>query len=45
MPLKEVNMASPIQVTVKKTEPMTVAFISMKGPYSQVSQAFGMLYG
>ena len=37
-------MASPIQVTVKETEPMTVAFISMKGPYTQVGEAFGKLY-
>jgi len=34
-----------IKVTVKKTEPMTVAFISMKGPYSLIQEAFGRLYG
>lgn len=33
------------EVTVKTTEPMTVAFISVKGPYSQISEAFGKLYG
>ena len=38
-------MTSPIQVTVKETEPMTVAFVSMKGPYTQISEAFGKLYG
>ena len=36
---------SNIKVTVKKTEPITVAFISMKGPYTQISEAFGKLYG
>jgi len=34
-----------IEVTVKKTEPMTVAFISMKGPYSLIGESFGRLYG
>jgi len=34
-----------IEVTVKKTEPMTVVFISKKGPYSLINQAFGELYG
>ena len=34
-----------IDVTVKKTEPMTVAFVSMKGPYTQISETFGRLYG
>ncbi len=34
-----------IEVTVKKTEPMTVAFVSMKGPYSLIGEAFGKLYG
>jgi AraC family transcriptional regulator len=38
-------MSSSIEVTVKKTEPMTVAFISMKGPYTLISDAFGGLYG
>ena len=38
-------MSSSIEVTVKKTEPMTVAFISMKGPYTLISDAFGKLYG
>jgi AraC family transcriptional regulator len=37
-------MASPIQVTIKDTEPMTVAFLSKKGPYTQISAAFGQLY-
>jgi AraC family transcriptional regulator len=34
-----------IEVEVKKTEPMTVAFISIKGPYSLISETFGKLYG
>jgi len=38
-------MSSSIEVLVKKTEPMTVAFISMKGPYTLISDAFGKLYG
>jgi len=38
-------MAPPIMVTMKQTEPVTVAFVSMKGPYSQISEAFGKLYG
>lgn len=38
-------MTSPIQVTVKETEPMIVAFISVKGPYGQMVDIFGKLYG
>lgn len=38
-------MTSSVQVTVKDTEPMTVAFLSKKGSYTQVSAAFGQLYG
>lgn len=38
-------MPSSIEVTVKKKEPMTVAFISKKGPYTLISDAFGKLYG
>lgn len=34
-----------IDVTVKKIEPMTVAFVSMKGPYSLIGETFGKLYG
>jgi len=34
-----------IEVTVKKTEPMTVAFLSMKGLYTLISESFGKLYG
>ena len=34
-----------IEVTVKKTEPMTVAFLSMKGPFTLIGEAFGKLYG
>ena len=33
------------EVIVKETEPMTTAFLSMKGPYAQVSEAFNKLYG
>ena len=38
----EVEMA--IDVTVKKTEPITVAFVSKKGPYRLISETFGTLY-
>lgn len=38
-------MTSSIQVTVKEREPMTVVFLGMKGPYTQISVAFGKLYG
>jgi AraC family transcriptional regulator len=38
-------MASSIQVTIKDTEPTTVAFLAKKGPYTQISAAFGQLYG
>jgi AraC family transcriptional regulator len=38
-------MAPQVEVTIKKAEPITVAFISMKGPYSLISEAFGKLYG
>jgi len=34
-----------IEVTLKKTEQMTVAFASMKGPYSLIGETFGKLYG
>jgi DNA gyrase inhibitor GyrI len=34
-----------IEVTLKKTEPMTVAFLSMKGPYSLIGETSGKLYG
>ena len=33
-----------IEVAVKKTEPMTVAFIFRKAHFSQIPQAFGVLY-
>ena len=33
-----------IEVTLKTTEQMTVAFASMKGPYSLISETFGKLY-
>lgn len=38
-------MAAPIEVKFKKTEARTVAFVAMKGPYSQISAAFSRLYG
>lgn len=34
-----------IDVTVKKTEPMIVAFLSVKGPYTLIGESFGKLYG
>jgi AraC family transcriptional regulator len=33
-----------IEVTVKKTEPRKVAFISIKGPYDQIEETFGRLF-
>ena len=38
-------MTSNIEVTIKKTEPRTVAFVSKKGPYTQIGEAFGKLFG
>ena len=38
-------MSSSIEVTVKKTEPMTVAYLSKKGPYTLIGDTFGKLYG
>ena len=38
-------MTTPLQVTVRDTGPCTVAFIAMKGPYTQIGEAFGKLYG
>ena len=37
-------MNSAIEVTVKKTTPMTVAFITVKGHFNQIPAAFGRLY-
>ena len=36
---------SNIEVTVKKTEPRTVAFVAMKGPYTKMGEAFSKLFG
>jgi AraC family transcriptional regulator len=33
------------EVTVKQTEPRTVAFISVKGPFDQIEGTFGRLFG
>ncbi len=33
------------QATIKNTEPETVAFIHMHGPYTQIPETFGTLYG
>ena len=38
-------MSSAIEAAVKKTEPMTVAFIAVKGHFDQIPTAFGRLYG
>jgi effector-binding domain-containing protein len=38
-------MTTGVDVTVKKREPMVVASVSMKGPYSKIGEAFGKLYG
>ncbi len=34
-----------LDVTVKQTDPMTVAFLSVQGPYEMIPEAFGRLYG
>lgn len=34
-----------IDVEIKTTEPMTVAYLPMKGPYAQIPEAMGRLYG
>jgi effector-binding domain-containing protein len=34
-----------LDVTIKTTEPATVAYISMHGPYDQIPVAMGRLYG
>lgn len=33
------------EVTIKQTEPETVAFLSMKGAYTQIPEGYGRLYG
>jgi AraC family transcriptional regulator len=38
-------MSSHIEVTVKKTEPKTVAFVSGKGSFKKIGQTIGKLYG
>jgi effector-binding domain-containing protein len=38
-----VFVAVAIEATIKKREPQVVAFISMKGPYSLIGEAFGKL--
>lgn len=34
-----------IEVMVKKRDPVTVASLSMKGPFSLMGEAFGRLFG
>ena len=38
-------MSSHIEVAIKNLQPQTVAYISMRGPYTKVQQAFGTLFG
>lgn len=38
-------MSSPIVVTIKQLNPVTVAFLSVTGHYSQIPTAFDRLYG
>lgn len=33
------------EAVIKQVEPMTVAFVTMRGPYAQIPQALGTLYG
>lgn len=37
-------MSTGLDITVKKREPKVVASVSMKGPYTQIGEAFGKLY-
>ncbi len=37
-------MSVSIEVTIKQTEPMIVAFLGVKGHFSQIPTAFGRLY-
>ncbi len=37
-------MGDSVEVMVKQTKPMTVAFISVKGHFNQIPTAFGRLY-
>jgi AraC family transcriptional regulator len=37
-------MKQPVEVKIKETRPMTVAFIAVTGPYSGIPAAFGKLY-
>lgn len=34
-----------IEIDTKKTEPVTVAYVLMTGPYSRIPEAMGRLYG
>ena len=38
-------MSMEIEVTIKETAPMTIAFIEKKGPFKQMPESIGMLYG
>ena len=38
-------MSASIKTTVKKTRPVTVAFIRVKGSFTQIPACFGKLYG
>lgn len=37
-------MSPLLEVTIRQTEPMTVAFLSVKGHFSQIPTTFGKLY-
>ena len=38
-------MTSETKISVRQTDPQTIAFISGKGPYSQIPEAMGKLFG
>ena len=42
VPLGVVTMFEP---SIKQTEPQSVAYLSMKGPYSLIAESYGRLYG
>ncbi len=39
------KMSPAMEVTGKETEPTTVAFVAVKGPFTLISESFGKLYG
>ena len=40
-----VGVITMLEATIKQKEPMTVAVLPMRGPYAQVPEGYGRLYG